>query len=67
MRLTKLSQRAQEEEISETELLIRLYEKHQSQTGVAADLGISQGRLSQLLKELGLQEKRIIVPIEDNP
>jgi hypothetical protein len=60
----RLAEMAEKEGRSVKELLIEAYESHGSQTGVAAALGISQSRLSQIIKELNLREKRILVPLE---
>jgi DNA-directed RNA polymerase specialized sigma subunit len=64
MRTNRLSERASKENVSEQELLIQLYDQFGSQTGVAAELGISQGRLSQIIREHGLTTKQVLVKRE---
>lgn len=61
MRPKKIESIAEMEGKTVSELLISTYERFGSQTETAASLGISQGRLSQLLKEYRLKEKRILV------
>lgn len=61
MRKGKVFRAAQSRGVTVPDLIIELYGEHQSQTAVAAEIGISQGRLSQLLKKYNLAEKTIIV------
>lgn len=44
------------------DIITELYEKHGSQTAVAAELGIAQGTLSVWLVKLGLKEKLVVIP-----
>lgn len=62
MRKGKAFKVAQSRGVTVPDLIIELYREHQGQTAVAAEIGISQGRVSQLLKEHNLQEKTIVVP-----
>ena len=65
MKYNRLKQRAESEGRSVKDVLIDLYERHGSQTAVATDLGVSQSRLSQLLKENHLKEKRILIVLQE--
>lgn len=46
-------------------VIVDLYHQHGNQTAVAAALGISQSRLSQIIREQRLQVKSILVPMEE--
>lgn len=61
MRKSKVVKLAEKKGMSIAELISQLYDDHQNQTAVAAHIGISQGRLSRILKEQGLIEKTIII------
>jgi len=61
LRNSKVKELAKLEGRSVKDILISLYERHGSQTAVAYELGVSQSRLSQLIKENQLKEKRILV------
>ena len=63
MRKGKINKLAEKRGMTVAELLIQLYDNHQSQTAIAAEIGISQGRLSQLLKEYNLVEKTVIIQL----
>jgi DNA-directed RNA polymerase specialized sigma subunit len=61
MRPSKVKELERKEGRPITDILPALYEKHGSQVCVAAHIGISQARLSQILREVGLKEKTILV------
>jgi predicted DNA-binding ribbon-helix-helix protein len=61
MRKSKVVKMAENKGVSVAELITQLYNDHQNQTAVAAYIGISQSRLSRLLREHNLAEKTIIV------
>lgn len=46
------------------EILAELYQQHDSQSAIAAELGISQPTLSLWLVKLGLREKTVLVERE---
>lgn len=64
MRPNKFIRIAEEEGVSVKELLKTLYEQHGSQQAVAVALNVSQSRVSQVMKDLGLREKRVLVEQE---
>jgi predicted transcriptional regulator len=61
MRRSKTALLARAKGLSVEELLKAMYEQHGSQVRVAAELGLSQSRVSQLLREYRLVEKTVLV------
>lgn len=61
MRKSRVKKLAEIRGVTVQELLRELYELHGNQTAVAAQIGISQSRLSQIISENGLREKSILV------
>lgn len=47
------------------DIISELYEKHGNQRDVAAALGINQSTLSLWLVRLGLEQRAVVVPVED--
>lgn len=65
MRRSKFDALAKREGKPLKDVMRELYEQHGSQTKVAAAIGISQSRVSQVLKDLGLTEKTILIEREE--
>jgi DNA-directed RNA polymerase specialized sigma subunit len=61
VRPNRFVQIAEREGLSVKELLLRAYDQHGTQTAVAAALGVSQSRVSQVIRDMGLTEKTILV------
>lgn len=67
MAVSKLHQIEKQEGKTIREILTELYSKHDTQSAVAKELGISQGTLHVWLLKCGLREKTTLVEAHSQP
>lgn len=66
-RKSKLEVLAAERDCTPQEMLQTLYAQHQSQTAVAASIGVSQATVSGWLKVYNMQERTILREVQHEP
>lgn len=65
MPASKIKEIEKRQGMSMSDILRTLYEQHDTQSDVAAALGVSQSTIFRWLQRLGLVEKTILVPKSD--